>query len=104
MGKNETTPLLPDSLLGGFPKPNESRISETIHMWESVNWKHDVEWWSNDCSLAFQTRVVVTVTCVRVFSEDQGHHGGRERAGDGESKDRSLRRSSDSTGSGSGHD
>ena len=29
MGKNEITPLLPDSLLGRFTKPCESRISET---------------------------------------------------------------------------
>ena len=29
MGNNETTPLLPDSLLGRFTKPSESRISET---------------------------------------------------------------------------
>ena len=29
VGKNETTPLLPDSLLGRFTKPSESRISET---------------------------------------------------------------------------
>ena len=28
-GNNETTPLRPDSLLGGFTKPSESRISET---------------------------------------------------------------------------
>ena len=30
MGNNETTPLRPDSLLGGFAKPNESWINETI--------------------------------------------------------------------------
>ena len=29
MGNNETMPLLPDSLLGGFTKLSESRISET---------------------------------------------------------------------------
>ena len=30
MGNNETTPLLPDSLLGEFTKASESRINETI--------------------------------------------------------------------------
>ncbi|KAI0215629.1 hypothetical protein LSAT2_032311 [Lamellibrachia satsuma] len=30
MGNNEATPLLPDSLLGGFTQPNESRKNETI--------------------------------------------------------------------------
>ena len=29
VGNNETTPLLPDFLLGGFTKPSESRVSET---------------------------------------------------------------------------
>ena len=29
VGNNETTHLLPNSLLGGFTKPSESRISET---------------------------------------------------------------------------
>ena len=29
---NETTPLLPDSLLGAFTKLSESRISEVIRM------------------------------------------------------------------------
>ena len=30
MGDNETTPLLSDSVLRGFTKPSESRISETV--------------------------------------------------------------------------
>ena len=29
MGNNETTPLRPDSLLGKFTKPSESRVTET---------------------------------------------------------------------------
>ena len=31
---NETTPLLPDSLLGGFSKSSESRISETMYKYK----------------------------------------------------------------------
>ena len=36
MGNNETTPLLPDSLLGRFTKPSESRISETTSQYMMI--------------------------------------------------------------------
>ena len=41
VGNNETTPLLQDSLLGGFTKPSESRISET-KLWcvRDKWWRH----------------------------------------------------------------
>ena len=32
VGNNETTPLLPDSLLGEFTKPSESQISKS-NLW-----------------------------------------------------------------------
>ena len=39
VGNNEIMVLLPNSLLGGFTKPSESRISETNYAHLYFNWK-----------------------------------------------------------------
>ena len=60
MGDNETTPLLPDSLLGGFTKPSESRVSEAMTYASNGGPQHGA--WINEAKKMFSAVYLLQVS------------------------------------------